>query len=194
MTPQLVLASSSPRRAELLRQIGISFQICPVQVDESTRVDEGPELYVRRLARSKAATAQPASIPVLGADTAVVVDGQILGKPDDEDDAKIMLKILSGNTHRVITAVSLCDEANAEVLTAASTVTFRELSESEISHYARTGEPLDKAGAYGIQGIGAIFVERITGQPSTIIGLPLLETEMLLKRFDIEIWRNRSPG
>lgn len=191
MIPQLVLASSSPRRAALLRQMGISFQTCPVSIDESAIENEDPELYVRRLAQSKAAEVQPASIPVLGADTTVVLDGQILGKPLDKGDAQSMLQNLSGNTHQVITAVSICDSSNSEVLTATSTVTFRKISDNEISNYMKTGEPFDKAGSYAIQGIGAIFVEGIVGQPSTVIGLPLLETEQLLRMFNIETWRNR---
>lgn len=194
MIPQLVLASSSPRRAALLRQIGISFQTCPVRIDESVLENEDPELYVRRLAQSKAAEANPASIPALGADTTVVLDGQILGKPRDKGEARSMLQNLSGNTHQVITAVSICDASNAEVLTATSTVTFRKFSNNEISNYMRTGEPFDKAGSYAVQGIGAIFVERIVGQPSTVIGLPLLETEKLLRMFNIETWRDRLRG
>lgn len=194
MIPQLVLASSSPRRAALLRQIGISFQTCPVRIDESVLENEDPELYVRRLAQSKAAEANPDSIPALGADTTVVLDGQILGKPRDKGEARSMLQNLSGNTHQVITAVSICDASNAEVLTATSTVTFRKFSNNEISNYMRTGEPFDKAGSYAVQGIGAIFVERIVGQPSTVIGLPLLETEKLLRMFNIETWRDRLRG
>ena len=194
MIPQLVLASSSPRRAALLRQIGISFQTCPVRIDESVLENEDPELYGRRLAQSKAAEANPDSIPALGADTTVVLDGQILGKPRDKGEARSMLQNLSGNTHQVITAVSICDASNAEVLTATSTVTFRKFSNNEISNYMRTGEPFDKAGSYAVQGIGAIFVERIVGQPSTVIGLPLLETEKLLRMFNIETWRDRLRG
>ena len=194
MIPQLVLASSSPRRAALLRQIGISFQTCPVRIDESVLENEDPELYVCRLAQSKAAEANPDSIPALGADTTVVLDGQILGKPRDKGEARSMLQNLSGNTHQVITAVSICDASNAEVLTATSTVTFRKFSNNEISNYMRTGEPFDKAGSYAVQGIGAIFVERIVGQPSTVIGLPLLETEKLLRMFNIETWRDRLRG
>ena len=192
MEHQIVLASASPRRARLLQQIGISFRVDPVAIDESVALGENAETYAGRLALAKAKRAQPADVPVLGADTSVVLNGQILGKPNDEADMLRMLKSLSGTTHRVITAVALCNNAMSEVQTANALVTFRSMSSAEIVNYIRTKEPYDKAGSYAIQGIAAVFVEKIIGQPSTVVGLPLHETELLLKKFNIDTWKDRQ--
>jgi septum formation protein len=171
--PNIVLASASPRRAELLRAAGIPFTIRVADVDETQWPDEAPHNYVARLARTKAiAVAQPDEI-VLGADTTVVIGSEIAGKPVNIDDAQRMLRLLSGNWHEVLTGVSLVrnDEVQTEV--AVTRVKFAPLTEAEIVWYATSGEPDDKAGAYAIQGLASRFVERIEGSYSNVVGLPL---------------------
>lgn len=183
----LVLASASPRRVELLGQIGITAEICPAEIDE-TRRDETAEEYSCRLAREKAtviATEFSASMPVLGADTTVVLDGKTFGKPVDVQDAENMLHQLSGRTHQVITAIALI-QGNREVVKLSETqVRFREISIEEIRRYWQSGEPVGKAGSYAIQGLGAVFVESISGSYSGVMGLPLFETASLLKQFGV---------
>lgn len=171
----LVLASGSPRRIELLRGLGLDFVVRPPHLDESVLPGEDPAAYVRRLARAKAeAEASPGEL-VLAADTTVVVDGEILGKPADRADARRMLGALAGREHLVYTAVALADPAGgraAEALESAR-VRMAPMSDEEIAWYAATGEPDDKAGAYALQGIGALFVARIDGCHGTVVGLPL---------------------
>jgi septum formation protein len=166
----LVLASQSPRRSELLRNAGISFRVQVADVDEMPLPNENPVDYVRRLARAKA-SAVPGEL-VLGADTAVVIDGEILGKPTDPSDAIRMLKLLSGRQHEVITGICLkgAKELEAQDITI---VYFEVLSEEEILDYVATGEPMDKAGAYAIQGRASRFVKRIEGSYSNVVGLPI---------------------
>jgi septum formation protein len=184
------LASASPRRRELLAQIGIDCQVVSAIVDETRHGDETPELYVLRLALHKARAGRggiPAADPrpVLGADTAVVVDGELLGKPRDRAEGIAMLRRLSGVTHHVYTGVALVGDQEATRLSV-SAVTFRRLSLDECTMYWRTGEPADKAGAYAIQGRGAIFVSRLEGSYSGVMGLPLFETAELLREAGIE--------
>lgn len=177
----LILASTSPRRKHLLEQIGMTFTVQPSNVDESLIPTSGavPEEFVQRLALLKAqdvASKTPARSIVLGSDTIVVLDGEILGKPLDADDAKNMLRRLSGNTHTVYTGIALVDSETYSSVTAVqqTDVTFRELSDDEIAGYVATGSPLDKAGSYGIQDdFGAVFVAHIVGCYYTIVGLPL---------------------
>jgi septum formation protein len=181
----IYLASASPRRSALLDQIGVAHRVQPVDVDETARSGEGPEQYVRRLAVLKAETLWhklPAlqRQPVLGADTAVVLDDQILGKPRDEDDCARMLTLLSARTHQVFTAVALRASDGCQSRVNVSDVTFRKLADEEIRRYWRSGEPADKAGAYAVQGRAALFIERIAGSYSGIMGLPLFETGELL--------------
>lgn len=181
----LLLASRSPRRAELLRTLGVAFRVIDVEVDETTRVGEAPVDYVRRLARDKAragqAVAGGASLPVLAADTTVVLDGAILGKPLDDADARAMLARLAGRTHEVLTGVAVIDARGwLDDAVVATRVSFRALSPAEIAAYVASGEPADKAGAYGIQGLGGALVERIDGSYSNVVGLPLVETLALL--------------
>jgi septum formation protein len=169
----------------LLAQIGIAHKVAPVAVDESVASAEAPETYVTRLAALKAETlwrrlTEPDRLPVLGSDTTVVVDNSILGKPADEDECVRMLQLLSGRTHQVHTAVALMSEAGSQVRLSVSEVTFRELSMAEMRGYWRTGEPADKAGGYAVQGRAAIFISRIAGSYSGIMGLPLFETAELL--------------
>ena len=198
----IYLASRSPRRRELLKQIGVQFEIVLLRedqkrgsdVDETAQPNEKPDAYCQRIARAKAELAAhymgrrslPAR-PVLAADTTVVCDGKILGKPVDREDAVGILKRLSGRQHEVITAVTLAMPDRLEHAISLSRVWFRPLSEDEIRRYVATGEPLDKAGAYAIQGRAAAVVTRIEGSFSGIMGLPLAETAELLRRFAIEV-------
>jgi septum formation protein len=182
--PLIYLASASPRRSALLDQIGVAHRVHPVDVDETARGGEAPEHYVRRLAVLKAETlweklAAAQRQPVLGADTAVVLDDQILGKPCDENDCVRILRLLSGRTHQVFTAVAL-RASTCQSRVNVSDVTFRQLADEEIRRYWRSGEPADKAGAYAVQGRAALFIERIAGSYSGIMGLPLFETGELL--------------
>jgi septum formation protein len=175
--PPLILASSSPRRADYLNELGFSFiQVAPA-VDEAIRRGESARGYARRLAESKAA-AVALRYPrhwVVGADTTVVVDGKFLGKPANRRDARRMLELLSGRSHQVVSAIALAQAPDGLLRSRVSTtrVSFRELSASEIRRYVETGEPMDKAGAYGIQGKGGILVSRIEGSFSNVVGFPL---------------------
>ncbi|MDY6943015.1 MAG: Maf family protein [Pseudomonadota bacterium] len=186
---QLYLASSSPRRQALLTQIGVAFERVLAPVDETPHIDEPPEMYVRRLAQAKAlagaaAVNDPGSV-VLGADTAVVIDGDILGKPKDRHDALTMLARLSDRWHQVFSAAALTDGHRTECRVNVSRVLFRTLSAEEAAAYWCTGEPADKAGAYAIQGLGAVFVARLEGSFSGVTGLPLMETCELLSDFGL---------
>lgn len=174
---RIVLASGSPRRRELLGMLGIAFDIVPADVDEMPRPKEEPAGMVIRLAVAKVeavATGQPHGTIVIGADTTVAIDGEIIGKPTDAADAGRMLRLLSGRTHHVHTAVAVgvAGGAVAHVNTCTD-VTFVEMGDPEIDWYIATGEPMDKAGAYGLQGAGAIFVQSVTGSVSGVLGLPL---------------------
>ena len=185
-TPQLVLASKSPRRRELLTQVGLRYAVAEIEIDETPRANELPRDYVLRMAEDKAAAGLAVSqygvdVPVLGSDTAVVVDDKILGKPADIEDAIRQLQLLSGRAHQVLTAVALVNPA-AESVCVTSKVWFRELTVDECARYCATGEPMDKAGSYGIQGLAASFVMRLDGSYSAVMGLPLFETCALLKR------------
>ena len=189
-TARIYLASASPRRRELLDQIGIGCALLTVDVDESLHASETPQDYVQRLALAKACAGRElvtdaAERPVLGADTAVVVDGGVLGKPRDREEGLAMLARLSGRTHEVMSAVALAGTETA-VRLSVSRVSFRIISDAERLTYWDTGEPLDKAGAYGIQGRAGIFVERLEGSYSGVVGLPLYETWELLRMFSIE--------
>ena len=197
--PLIYLASASPRRSALLTQIGIPHQVRAVDVDERL-LAETPPAYVTRLARLKAQTLWdrlPAAdrLPVLGSDTTVALgagaDAQILGKPRDREDGVRMLERLSAQTHQVLTAVALCHEGGCDLRLSVSDVTFRAVSAEEIAAYWDTGEPVDKAGGYAVQGMAAIFIERITGSYSGIMGLPLYETAELLR---LAGWRMSSAG
>ena len=172
----LILASGSPRRAELLRQAGIRFEVSAPDLDETLYAGEAPEAYVRRLAAAKArhvAATHPGRL-VLGADTTVVVDGQVLGKPRDAADAARMLGHLSGRSHVVLTGVCLIGPAGeTRIESAVTTVEFRPLEDAEIAGYVDSGEPMDKAGAYAIQGGAAGFVTRLDGEYSNVVGLPV---------------------
>ncbi|WP_422417245.1 Maf family protein [Pseudomonas sp. GZD-222] len=199
MTP-LYLASGSPRRRELLTQIGIPFTTLGAAVDETPLADEAAPAYVERLARAKAnaglvellSTNAGTRLAVLGADTAVVLDGRILGKPVDREDALAMLAALSGREHQVLTAVAVADQQRCLSVCVVSQVRFGPISTQQAQDYWASGEPLDKAGAYAIQGLGAVFVQRIEGSYSAVVGLPLSETAELLGQFAIPCWQSLS--
>lgn len=189
--PPLYLASGSPRRRELLTQVGVAFTPISAPIDETPQPDETASAYVERLARAKAAAgraAAPADALVLGADTAVVLDGQILGKPQSAEHAQAMLLALSARSHQVLTAVAVSDAARCVSLCVSSQVSFRAISPAEAQRYWRSGEPADKAGGYAIQGLGAVFVSGLVGSYSAVVGLPLLETVELLANFGIDCW------
>jgi septum formation protein len=197
--PRLHLASRSPRRRELLTQIGIHFDTIVFrdpprddkELDETPREGEEPVIYVERVARAKATHGwrivdwrKLMAQPVLSADTTLEFEGTIIGKPFDTVDAERILRRLSGKTHRVLTAVAVGFDGRIESSLSISEVRFRELDDAEIRHYVATGEPMDKAGAYGIQGRAGMFIEHLTGSYTGVMGLPLFETAQLLKRFD----------
>jgi septum formation protein len=197
---RIYLASRSPRRRDLLQQIGVAFEVLPADkggprdtdVDETPLAGEAPPDYVMRVARAKAETGWRTVMqcglpvfPVLAADTTVVLDDEIIGKPDDPAHARELLARLSGRTHQVLTAIAVVADGRMETALSASTVEFRRLDDAEILRYAASGEPLGKAGAYAIQGRAGVFVRAIGGSYSGIMGLPLYETAELLQRFGI---------
>ena len=193
----LYLASTSPRRRELLRQIGVQLTTLSVDVDETPTRNESAQAYVQRLSQAKAAagwsnveTDKLPWMPVLGSDTSVVLDGVILGKPEDKAQCVETLMLLSGRTHQVMTAVTLQLAEKIGTQLSVTDVTFRELSEEEALRYWDTGEPSDKAGGYGIQGYGAVFVENISGSYSGVVGLPIEKTVVLLNQFNVPFWQN----
>lgn len=200
MTEILCLASGSPRRRELLQQIGVPHVVRAADVDETVRAHEAPEDYVQRLAVTKARAvfdAQSAPrdtaglrLPVLGADTSVVIDGRVLGKPADLAACRAMLRTLAGREHRVLSAVALVFERGCEVRTSISRVRFRPIDDVEITRYWHTGEPCDKAGGYAIQGLGAVFVEALQGSYSGVMGLPIFETAQLLVAAGVPVWQS----
>lgn len=182
----LVLASQSPRRQEVLTRAGIPFLVRPAEVDESRLEDESPEEHVRRLAREKveATAARPGDV-VLGADTVVVVDGEVLGKPEDTSDAERMLRKLSGREHVVMTGVCVRAAGGTEVDVESTVVRFVALSEEEILDYAASGESMDKAGAYAIQGLASKFIDRIEGCYFNVVGLPVAMVYRKLKQLGV---------
>ena len=196
--PRIYLASRSPRRRELLAQVGVRFDLLlfrvpprdDAEVNEDWQPGEIPEAYVQRVARAKAefgadliARRAIVARPVLAADTTLDLDGEIIGKPRDEADAIAILTRLSGRSHRVLTAIAVAQDERVEQRLSVSTVRFRPVGADEIKRYVQSGEPMDKAGAYGIQGRAAMFVEEIRGSHSGIVGLPLCETALLLRDF-----------
>lgn len=198
---RLYLASRSPRRRELLTQMGVAFDTLifrsglrsDPQVDESVHADEAALDYVERVARAKAdhgidllAERRLPMRPILAADTTLEFAGEIIGKPVDDADATAILQHLSGQTHRVLTGVAVSHEGRTEYVVSVSEVRFRKIDDEEIRHYVRSGEPMDKAGAYGIQGRAGLFVEHLAGSYTGVMGLPVCETGELLKRFG---WR-----
>jgi septum formation protein len=193
---RLILASASPRRRELLAQAGYVFEVQPAHVNEDLRPDEDPIAYVVRLARDKAQSVfaeissrspAPPQVVVLGADTTVALDSHILAKPEDAADAARMLRLLSGRTHRVITGVALATAKGTEVAAEVTGVQFLTLSDEEIAAYVATGEPMDKAGAYGIQGLAAKWIPRVEGCYFNVVGLPLSLVATMLESASLEL-------
>jgi nucleoside triphosphate pyrophosphatase len=179
---KVALASRSPRRRELLEQIGIEYEVIDIDVDESWHENEMPEDYACRIAIEKARTGKALhknDLPVLAADTVVVLDGHILGKAETREEAVSMLEKLSGKTHEVLSAVTVINQQERTKVNI-SKVTFKRLSKEEINAYCDTGEPIGKAGGYAIQGKAAVFIERLEGSYSGVMGLPLFETQALL--------------
>jgi septum formation protein len=205
---RLLLASRSPRRAELLDAMGLRYQVCAADVDESVLPGEAPADYVVRLALAKARAAACPGALALGADTSVVLDERILGKPADRTQGMEMLLALAGRRHTVVTGVAVCGpdlvadagggpgvrSGACRSVCVSTEVTFRDIDPWEAAAYWNTGEPADKAGGYGIQGIGGIFVESIRGSYSAVVGLPLAETERLLRDCGLDTWRERMHG
>ena len=183
----LILASSSPRRAELLRAAGINFTVRASDVDETIRPNELPRDYVVRLSREKARAVARDNELTLGADTTVVINGEIAGKPRDAADALRMLRALSGRWHEVLTGVTLAQSELILSAIASTRVKFAQLSEDEINWYVSTGEPMDKAGAYAIQGLASLFIERIEGSYSNVVGLPVRLTYQLARQMGVEL-------
>lgn len=194
MTKSVVLASASPRRTALLKQMNIKHRIVPADINETPRMGETPEALVERLAAEKAlevkatleATGDFAEDDViLASDTLIAFNGESVGKPIDKNDARRILRMLSGNTHDVLTAISVLDKTHQRTETVITQVTFATLTDSQIDAYWETGEPADKAGSYAIQGIGGEFVVSINGSASSVVGLPLYETRQLLNAFGV---------
>ena len=185
-SPLLYLASTSPRRREILQSLGLEFEVVMVETDESPLAGESAEDLVVRLATAKADAATGAEY-VLGSDTVVVLDDVVLGKPEDADDAVDMLLALSGRSHTVLTGVALRTSNGTRVVLSKTDVRFREIDRDEAIRYWHSGEPADKAGSYGIQGLGGMFVEAINGSYSGVMGLPVFETVELLKSAGIEV-------
>lgn len=190
----LYLASSSPRRRELLTQIGVPFTVVVAPIDETPQTDESAQPYVQRMAVEKAragwqALGNPDDAMVLGADTAVLLDGRILGKPVDEAHALSMLAALSGRSHEVRTSVALCSRHGCETVSEVARVTFTSITPEQARLYWASGEPRDKAGGYAIQGLGAVFVEKVEGSYSAVVGLGLFETARLLAANGIPCWQ-----
>jgi len=186
MTVPIVLASSSPRRRQLLELLGLSFEVAPAEIDETWRNGEAPAAHAERLAREKATAVRRDEAAVVGADTIVVIGGEILGKPRDAAEARTMLRRLAGQGHDVFTAVAVAWRGTVVSGTQRTAVWFRPLDAETIAAYVATGEPLDKAGAYGIQGYGAVLVERIEGDYFTVMGLGLGLLVGLLARVGLE--------
>jgi len=189
---KLILASQSPRRQSLLKQLGYPFSIVAADIDESVMPHESPSDYVRRLAQQKAQAIfaplpkeQQQKTMVLGADTCVVIDNTILGKPDDYQQCLATLQQLSGNIHQVLTSIALVSNQGSDIEVVSTQVSFKTLTEDEISRYWHTKEPRDKAGSYAIQGIGGQFVKRIEGSYSAVVGLPLYETSQMLAKLGL---------
>ncbi|PTY37047.1 septum formation protein Maf [Saccharospirillum sp. MSK14-1] len=192
---KLYLASQSPRRKQLLADLGVEFEVLPIEVDESTTALESAEEYVARLGEAKAragldvlAGRGESQVLTLGSDTTVVADQDILGKPRDYDDFADMMERLSGRSHRVFTSVAVASHDSVDLKVVESRVVFAELEPQAIRAYWDSGEPQDKAGGYSVQGLGAVFIKRIEGSYSAIVGLPLRETAQLLTKRGLQVW------
>ncbi|MBP6116838.1 MAG: septum formation inhibitor Maf [Neisseriaceae bacterium] len=193
-TAFIYLASGSPRRHELIQQLGLTTHKLPSSIDETPHPNEAAQAYTERMAQEKSRHAQAhhqaanlAQAPILTADTSVALNGQIFGKPTDAAEAVTMLSALAGNTHQVITVVGVFHQGQYQHVTQISDVTFAPLTQAQIERYVASGEPMDKAGAYGIQGLGGVFVSHLSGSFTGVMGLPLFETVQLLKRCGLDL-------
>ena len=188
--PLIILASGSPRRRELLELLGLRFEVRPAAEEETPEPDEAPTAFAVRAARAKAelVAAEHRRTPVLASDTVVEIDGRIFGKPFSTSEARAMLRLLSGRTHRVHTAVALVADGRCRSLLDTADVRIRSLDENTINWYVATAEPMDKAGAYAVQGAGGLLVESITGSPQTVIGLPIHRLPALFEECGINYW------
>ena len=186
---RLVLASSSPRRADLLRQLALEFEVRPADVDETHRPEEPASAYVERLAREKALTVSEPDLIAVGADTAVVHEGHILGKPAHPEEARSMLRRLQDDVHEVFTGIAVSRAGEVESLVDVTKVTMLSMTEDEIADYVETGEPMDKAGAYALQERGGVFVHSVAGSPFTVVGLPIHLLPRLLRRVGADLQR-----
>jgi septum formation protein len=188
--PCVILASGSPRRRRMLRLIGLEFEISVPDVDEQSLPGEDPIDYVARAAKAKAlaVSAHRNDLPVLSADTIVTIDGQILGKPTSPLHAQEMLRCLAGNTHWVHTAMAMSVGDLVEVIIDSTQVHFRSMTDHEIAWYVASGEPMDKAGAYGVQGVGGLFVDSVEGSPHTVVGLPIHRLHELFEKLGLNLW------
>jgi len=191
----IYLASASPRRRELLAQIGVRHEVRPADVDETPLPGEAPAVYVGRVAAAKAEAvwADAGGVPVLAADTSVVLGAELFGKPADQTEGLRMLRALAGRTHEVLTAIAVRSSDGLAAALSVSDVTFRALSDEECLRYWQSGEPLGKAGGYAIQGLAATFITRVSGSYSGVMGLPLAETATLLATAGVRIWSNAAP-
>lgn len=191
---RLVLASSSPRRAELLERLGLTFETAPADIDESRWPDESPGVYVERLAREKTQALSGLEVIAVGADTAVVHKGHLLGKPGHPEEARSMLRSLQGATHEVFTGVAVAHEGEIASMVDVTEVRMTPMTADEIADYVDTGEPMDKAGSYALQGRGGLYVESVVGSPFTVIGLPIHLLPRLVARVggDLGMFRRRS--
>jgi len=189
-SPLIILASGSPRRRELLELIGLRFEVRPAAEEETPEPDETPAAFAVRAARAKAelVAAEHRRTPVLASDTVVEIDGRVLGKPVSTSEARAMLRLLSGRTHQVHTAVALTANGRCRSLLDTADVRFRSLDEDTIKWYVATTEPMDKAGAYAVQGAGGLLVESVTGSPQTVIGLPIHRLPALFEECGIDYW------
>jgi len=198
MSPRLILASGSPRRRELLQGLGLAFEVRPADVDESLVGGEDPHDYVLRLAREKAAWRVAADELVLAADTMVLLDGELLGKPADAEDARRMLRLIAGREHTVLTAVAVADGSSDRLESSVETSSVRiaPLSGEQIDWYVATGEPLDKAGSYAIQDLGALLVESVSGNYTNVVGLPLPTVYRLFVGLghDLRLWMGTADS
>ncbi len=191
-TTPLVLASGSPRRSELLHRLQLTFEVRPPDVDESRQLDEHPLRYVERVARSKARAGHESGEITLAADTAVSIDGLVLGKPTSADEAVAMVTLLSGRSHKVYTGVAICCDSEVYSTVERTLVTFVELTPAEIQAYVATGDPMDKAGSYSIQGPSSVFISRVEGDPFSVMGLPLAATRRLFSQAGLDLWDHRA--
>jgi septum formation protein len=194
---RLVLASGSPRRRELLERLGLEFDVVPADVDETRRPDEPPAEYVDRVARAKAEAVAGADRVVIAADTAVVFDGKVYGKPAHPEEARTMLRRLQNGTHEVFTALAVSTWAETPVMASIVDITEVEMlpmTDDEIADYVDSGEPMDKAGAYALQGWGGLYVKRLVGSPFTVVGLPIHLLDRLIGSAGVRMSRFRGAG